>query len=104
MTKQELIDKLSPLEKRLHSKEVEDKFIGNVEFTKKRSDLGTFIGKLDNAIEEEIAQRLENLSTQFKDAISDLNNELNKLNNLQNILKIIATILDLGLRIFTLVA
>ena len=102
MTKQELIDKLSSLETKLNSKKVEDKFIGNVEFTKKRADLGTFIGKLENAVEAEIAQRLENLSPQFSDAIKNLNDELNTLNNLQKILTTIAIILDLAIKIFTI--
>jgi hypothetical protein len=57
---------------------------------------------LENAVEAEIAQRLENLSPQFSDAIKNLNDELNTLNNLQKILTTIAIILDLAIKIFTI--
>lgn len=104
MTKQELIDQLFELETRLHSKDVEDKFIGNTEFTKKRSELGTFIGKLENAVEAAIAQRLDELSPQFQAGIANLEDELRKLKDLQQILGILAIILDLGVKVFTIVA
>ena len=104
MTKQELIDQLHELETRLQSKDVEDKFIGNIEFTKKRGDLGTFIGKLDNAAEAAIAQRLDELSPQFQKGIDNLTAQLQKLKNLKQILTILATILDLGVEVFKIVA
>lgn len=104
MTKQELIDQLSELETRLHSKDVEDKFIGNTEFTKKRGELGTFIGKLENAVEAAIAQRLDELAPQFQAGIDNLKDELEVLKDLKEILVILGTILDLGIKVFKIVA
>lgn len=104
MTKQELLDQLQDLETQLHSKKVDDKYKGNIEFTEKRSELGDRINDLENAAEADIAERLDQLSPQFQSGIDNLNAKLKILAKVKEVLTILATILDLAVQVLKIVA
>lgn len=95
MNKQELINYLYELEKQLQSKEVEDKFIGKARFTRYRSQLGKFVGELENTQLAEIAQKLNTLSDEFAQGKREVAEELKKLRDLEAVLNTLGKVLSL---------